>query len=251
MSKLWIILLSSILLACNNKGYKLLPKPVAGEPASIKMDSANAKFEAGADYYASGLEPVPWSVTLQYEKQILFEAKTGVNFRMPTPQPQKNDGNETFAYEDRLGKRTLIIYNEKCQKELASDKVEVIYKGVTYTGCGNYLYEPRLQGSWQIEKYNNAVAKGFANGFPTLQIDIPGATISGTDGCGSWLAIIMLQGDRMLVSKINFAKNDCNNSYREMLASKLSGKGVSYYIKEGKLWFYLEDDGLVTYSRKN
>ena len=163
---------------------------------------------------------------------------------------------ETYRIQTDLGPMKIEIFNTSCSGngEQFSKKVDVTVKNKTYTGCGKYLFDHRLNDSWVLESINNETqtAVDFEKGLPKLEFNLQTNNMNGSDGCNNIRSNIEVKGNRIKFSPFMSTKMACNKNKAERVFNELlSDKLVDYYLENNKLILYLEDDSKLFFIRKN
>ena len=243
-----------IAVSCNSTKEITIKK--SGENSSaaeVKLpDSLIKKLQKGIDFFADGNTPSSWTLEMDYDNGYYFKTSNGIIMNTPAFKAVISDDTlRKFIANTSQGEMTIFLYETVCGNKNAK-RSEVLLNNTLYTGCGNYLYNPAIDGKWILEKIGNTVVNGsdFKKGIPTLQFDISGNKIIGTDGCNNINAEIQMQGSRIQFSTINGSKAACsNNTLQKIFLEKISGQVASYYFKDGRLYLYLIDDSLLIYKK--
>lgn len=243
-----------VLLSCSSTKEAFIKKTVAkSSSAEIKLpDSLIKKLQKGIDFFASGDLPDTWTLEMDYDNGYYF--KTGNGITMNTPAYKATISTDTlrkYIANTSQGEMTIFLYETFCGSK-NNKRAEVLLNNTLYRGCGNYLYNPAVDGKWILEKIGNTVVNvtDYKKGIPTLQFDIAGNKITGTDGCNNFNGTIQMQGSRIQFSTINGSNAACSNDVlQKIFIQKISGQVASYYFKDGQLYLYLIDDSLLIYKK--
>jgi uncharacterized membrane protein len=141
----------AFLPACSGSQKAQKPSPKIDKPAAL-ADSLVKKQSSGTDFYASGNLPVSWTLDMDVDKEFVFTAND-ITARVAAvkPSPSNRDEKRTYHSSTTNGEMEIIIYKESCLGNVRTQKVEVRFNNTLYTGCGTYLYNPLLNGSWILE----------------------------------------------------------------------------------------------------
>ena len=226
--------------ALNNTVYT---KPLA--------DSTAPMMAAGTDFFASGTTPVPWQLKMDFDNRFSFSATNGEAMSMPAVTPTKN-GVSTFSYQDRAGEMKIVFSETPCSGVAKAEQVTVLVNTVLYSGCGQYLFDKKINGKWIMQTVNGTElnAKQFTKGLPVMEFNEDAETMLGTDGCNAISSTVKFMGSRMLFGNITTRGNLCNGIVKDLLAKQVSSSLVSYFFKGELLVLYLADDSNIIFKRK-
>jgi len=245
-----VFVVLTCLTACNATKKTITPtysktsaKPVA--------DSTAPMMATGTDFFASGTVPVPWQLKMDFDNRFSFTATNGEALSMPSVMPVKN-GNTTYSYKDRAGEMKIIFLATPCIGNERAQQVNTEVNGVLYTGCGNYLFDKKINGKWVMQTINGKAlnAAQFAKGLPQMELNESAETMVGTDGCNAINSTMKFMGSRILFGNITTKGNQCNNQVKDLLAKQVSSSMVSYFFKGETLFFYLADDSNISFKKK-
>jgi heat shock protein HslJ/uncharacterized membrane protein len=252
--KLFIANLLFAFTACSSHkemvSQKMSAAPLLSETMRLQLDN-------GTDFYAKGNTPATWSIEMDFENFIRFKSLDGTTQNSSMVKPEQLPTVEKYLTKATNGAMEVLIYNEGCQEgtsvEKNNKKVVVTVNGTRYEGCGQYLYNPSLHGSWSLYKMNNIEAKAsdFAKGLPQLIFELAKGSMRGNDGCNSISSNISVTGNRIRFGDITSTKMFCaqNNATFDFV-SKLNNQWAVYSFEGGLLKLYLSDDSSV-YFKKN
>ncbi|MEO7264968.1 MAG: META domain-containing protein [Ferruginibacter sp.] len=217
-------------------------------------DSSLQKKQEGIDFLASGNFPVQWSVSININNEIKFNANDGAAVRVLAVPAITMPENTGVSYKVKTSTTTLsiMIYTVNCEN-LQQKKVEVVHNGKRYTGCGKYLQDPALDGVWVLNKINNIpqAGKDYPTGLPMLQFQVASKKVSGNDGCNRVNGSIEIMGKQIKFSPFVSTKMACSNYDAEKIYSNLlSNNLVTYYIKNNYLTLSLPDDSLIIFRKE-
>jgi uncharacterized membrane protein len=247
------ILLIAFTACSSNKemaSQKMSAAPVLSETMQLQLDN-------GTDFYAKGNTPATWSIEMDFENFIRFKSLDGTTQNSSMVKPELLPTVEKYLTKATYGTMEVLIYNEGCKEGTSAEKnnkkVVVTVNGKRYEGCGQYLYNPSLNGSWSLYKMNNieANASDFAKGLPLLIFELDKSIMRGNDGCNSISSSITVTGNRIRFGEITSTKMFCaeNNAAFDFV-SKLNNQWAVYSFEGGLLKLYLSDDSSV-YFKKN
>jgi heat shock protein HslJ len=225
--------------------------------APVLSSAQQGQLNNGTDFFAKGNTPATWSIEMDFENFIRFKSLDGTTQNSSMVKPQQLATVEKYLTKATNGFMEVFIYNEGCttvsDDEKNNKKVEVMVNGIRYEGCGQYLYDPNLNGSWSLYSMNNMEAKAadFTKGLPNLIFELAKGNMRGNDGCNSISSSITVTGNRIRFASITSTKMFCaNNNPSFDFVSKLNNEWAVYSFESGLLKLYLPDDSSV-YFKKN
>jgi heat shock protein HslJ/uncharacterized membrane protein/uncharacterized lipoprotein NlpE involved in copper resistance len=217
------------------------------------------KYERGVDFAAIGNEPF-WSLEIDLEKMIEFRALDKENGSIFTPvpvgeKPASGDGvvyrvqTVTGELEIQLIKGTCI--NTMSGRELPYT-VTVLKDDMEYKGCGMYLRDSRLDGTWNlVELQGKAISpKDFKRNRPSLIIALAEGRVSGSAGCNKITGMLEPIGDRINFGPIAATKMACQHMEVEnQFLRVLSNGEVRYRVGEERLELMLSGQVVAVFER--
>ena len=252
-----IFLLMAIVAGCNTsrqasgKQEKQLPVPVLSENLQEKLLN-------GVDLFARGNTPASWTLEMDFGNLIRFKSLDGTEVNSTAVQAVDLPEEKATSYTNKASKGDIIIklYEQACTDGISGEqynkKVTVTVNDKRYEGCGQYLFDPALNGKWILEKMNNEIllATDFAKGLPIINVNIQSGQITGHDGCNNFTGGFEVLGNKIKFKPLAATKMACPANKKEKeLTALLSGKTVDYYFKDGQLYFYLPDDSIIIFKK--
>lgn len=243
-------------LSCKTTSTTRLEKIIDAQQKMKPADSLVQMGKMGIDLFSKGSEPVNWSLKLDFDKLVSFNWADGNSLQVLPAFRKKQlsaESEQYFTQTDR-GLMIIIIYNSPCiaLEEQFTKKVEVKLGDLTFSGCGKYLYDSHLNDIWVLETLNNIPQSStmFPGGIPTIEFNLGNNKMSGTDGCNKIAADVEIRGNRIRFSGFYPNERICpQNRVQKIFSEMVSNHLVDYYIENGKLVFYLEDDSKVIFKR--
>ena len=213
--------------------------------------------QSGIDFFATGSQPSNWQLSINIDDTVRFTADDGLALKFAYNQLKKEINTERRIYSVALksGNVKIEIKEKICTETTAGKgfkkEVNVVFNSITYSGCGKFLADNNLIGKWILEKIDNTkIIPAEYNKIPEINIDIKEGIISGNDGCNSIRGKFEVQGKRIQFYRLLGTKMACNKKdIQHIIATLISEKMVSYYFKDGKLHFYLQDDSLLVFKK--
>jgi hypothetical protein len=97
---------------------------------------------------------------------------------------------------------------------------------------------------------NNPISEAdFADGPPMLELDLNRNHVSGKEACANFKGNVDILGSKIKFSPLAISSK-CSENRQNLLIPIISNQMVDYYFREGLLYFYLKDDGIVVLKRK-
>lgn len=250
-------LLLLLFFACNNMSKKIAQNKFSptttSEKEQLKLLNEKVSLEG------EGEIPTKWIIFFSQDDTIRFEANDGLKLTLAFHLLKKTNlnGNQIYAGQIKQGNLKIIFSDQNCslnsKEEVYNKKVNVLFNDKLYEGCGKFLKNKNLDGKWYLEKINKTLINNSEyKKSPFVEINLTENIIKGNDGCNNFNSEIEVQGNRIQFKQIIYTKkNSCSKKTIEELINKnLNNHLTDYYLKEGKLYFYLEDDSLLIF-RKN
>ena len=213
--------------------------------------------QSGIDFFATGNQPSNWQLSINIDDTVKFTADDGLALKFAYNQLKKDINTERrfFTVALKSGNVKIEIMEKICTvttiREVFKKEVNVVFNSITYSGCGKFLADNNLIGKWLLEKIDNTkIIPAEYNKIPEINIDIFEGIIFGNDGCNSIRGKIEVQGKRIQFYQLLGTKIACNKKNIEhIITTLIAEKMVSYYFKDGKLHFYLQDDSLLVFKK--
>lgn len=250
-NKAFFLMLTVALASACSDGPRISSAAAPAKKTSIAVpDSLVKKQLSGIDFYAKGNDPLSWTLEMDIDKGYYFKSSDGISLNIPAVKPivSADRSYSSYTHNSNQGDLTISIFFETC-RDKNFKKVEVSLNNTRYIGCGNYLYNPQLNGKWLIEKAGAVMfaATDFPRGLPVFEFNVSAGVLGGNDGCGNITAPITIYGSRISIASVSFKSADCSNSsIQKIIREKLSNQTTDYFFKDGKLVLYLIDDSQIT-----
>lgn len=217
------------------------------------------KYERGIDFAAIGNEPF-WSLEIDLEKMIEFRALDEENGSVLTPVPvaEKPETGEGVVYKVQTvsGNLEIRLMKEMCVNTMSGREfpytVTVLKDDMEYKGCGMYLRDSRLNGSWNLVELQGRTInpKDFERNQPSLIIDLAEGRVSGSAGCNRITGALEPIGDRINFGPIAATKMACPQMEVEnQLLKVLSDGELRYRVSEERLELMLGSKGVAVFER--
>ncbi len=209
----------------------------------------NEKQLQGVDFYATGTEP-SWSLDMDFEGNFHFKTMSGIDIIFPASKGVKAMDADVIRYRSVNKSAELIVQisHRTCTDNM-SDKsyhysVTVDYKSQdmknyqTYKGCGNFVYDLRLNDIWAIIQLGDETLKAsdFKKGLPTIELNTSKETVIGFDGCNRFRGSFEVADKEIIFSNLAGTRMACQNmQISDRISSALDGKSFHFTLKNGKL----------------
>lgn len=252
-----IVILATIfcfLAGCKSSqpGFTQKGKP---SPPPVLSGTLASKQLNGVDFFARGSLPSSWSLEMDFGNLLRFKSVDGTEANASAAQPVYVADQKATSFSS-AGNVQVMLYDEPCKDALTGEsfnkRVTVTVKGKLYEGCGQYLYDATLHGKWVLQKVNNRPVNktDFAKGLPLLNLDLQKQTLSGHDGCNQLSGGFEVMGSKIRFNNLALTKMACpGNTSGLEIAPRISTQTIDYYFKDGQLYFYLQDDSLLIFSK--
>jgi heat shock protein HslJ/uncharacterized membrane protein len=188
-------------------GLYVLRKSPTGEASAMQRNPIRTrKREQGIDFYGRGNEPF-WSIDMDFDKSFTFGEMNATPIHVPAVKGTSTPKPRTDHYQATTEKADLSVslIDQSCQDsmsgELFSHKVEVTLKlsgsqnSRSFKGCGEFLADTRLYGTWQFSEINEIPlpADAYSKGLPTITLSAENNRLSGHDGCNRLMGGFSIQ----------------------------------------------------------
>jgi heat shock protein HslJ/uncharacterized membrane protein/uncharacterized lipoprotein NlpE involved in copper resistance len=217
------------------------------------------KYERGVDFAAIGNEPF-WSLEIDLEKMIEFRALDKENGSIYTPVPvgEKPVSGDGLVYRAQTvsGELEIRMMKETCVNTMSGHEfpytVTVIKDDMEYKGCGMYLRDSRLDGTWNLIELQGRTInpKDFERHQPSLIVALAEGRVSGNAGCNRLTGTLEPIGDRINFGPIAATKMACE--YMEVenqFLRVLSDGELRYRVSEERLELVLGGKGVAVFAR--
>ena len=256
--KIYLIAYLLLLLGCNTT-QKTIHQSSKSSRALTSIDSAAfTKQLEGVDFIASGSNPVNWKLELDFDKTFIFSSTNNITIKTSPVKSVKNPDGEGETYFAKSPTENMIINltEGKCKiddnKSSFNKKVEIKISNITYTGCGDFLYDARINDNWTLEFINDEpqFPINYPKGLPNIKFNLTKNKVTGFNGCYNFESDIEVKGNRIQFSPFQKKNIPCDNDKAaRLLNESVSNQLVDYYFKEGKLILYLSNDNKLSFKK--
>lgn len=212
----------------------------------------------GIDFFAKGNVASSWTVEIEFGNLVRFNSLDGaaVTATAVQPQFQKEKNTATYSSKATTGELVIVVQDEPCTDKMSGEtynkKVVVTVNNKRYEGCGQYLFDARLNGKWILQKINNKqlVPSDFAKGLPAITLAVEEGKISGHDGCNNLSGSFEILGSKIRFNQLATTKMACpGNKNENEIAALLSSQIIDYYFTNDQLFFSLQDDSILVFDK--
>ncbi|GAB2559107.1 META domain-containing protein [Spirosoma aerophilum] len=217
------------------------------------------QLKAGIDVVAMGNNPA-WLLTVNPSKNYFrFKALEGdsVNVTLPERQ-QDSDGVFRYSVGTQPNRINVVFRPDSCVDKLSGQRfdyrVEVDYKGKSYTGCGASLRQLTLLNDiWVLTDFQSKPIAASASGkeAPRLEIMLTEGRVTGTTGCNRLSGSVKADTRQILFGPLVTTKMACLDD-----ANQLEGKflnelshPLTYQIGSGKLTLLRNNRPIMTFKK--
>lgn len=199
------------------------------------------KFERGIDFVATGNEPF-WSLELDEEGQLVFKtlSEGEESIKVPMPAAERIPGEEGTIYKAQTssGPLEVRLLRQPCEDTMSGKKspytVTVRYKGQEYSGCGNYLSDARLEGTWVLQQLRGKEVA--VERVPFLSFSLSESSVSGNAGCNRISGGMEARGKKLYFGAIAATRMACPDmDIESQVLQELSKREFEYKIENDKL----------------
>lgn len=235
------------ILACNQPRNIL----TRNMPALVQKmsDTAQQYQKQGWDFIASGTREANWLLQFNYDDSLSFHTTDGIRFTVRTPAPIESENATEFDILTNGVRWKIVLGMTACGPD---GNVRIQSTEHLFTGCGNYIYNNSLHGTWSLSAIGKTAVENTTHslGNPLLQIDLNNRRVKGHDGCNYFQAVLAAEGKRITIGETTFnnPNKNCKSNLTQYI-NMLSKKTNKYEIAGNNLEITLSND-LVLYFKK-
>ena len=244
--------------ACNSSKSNSSKIIKSQQKLAYSDSSTSDSQKKGIDFIAYGDNPVRWKLEMDYDQSFEFTAKDNEKVSAKPVPPIKNTGVETYHAVSEKQQMDIYLFDEKCElnnnKNNFNKKVQIKIGLKTYQGCGNFLYNNKLNDFWILDFINNEqqFALNYPNGIPSLIFNLTKNKLHGFNGCSTFDCNIEVRGNRIQCYPFSSLKISCKENTAAIIMNKyVSGQLVDYYFSDNKLVLYLNNDTRLIFRKEN
>lgn len=256
-----------ILTSCSKKPQKIktTSEEKVIDTVLMETNSLQKKYiqmhQNGIDFYAFG-EKDTWTLTIDFEKEIQFRTKNGVQYTTTAVAPvlAQDQNIKRFRTKTEQGELIVQIIQSACIDSITQLKnkyqVRINYKAasdsdyIDFKGCGNYVPDYRLQDIWAIINVDgiNIDPSTFNKNKPIVEIDITAERIVGADGCNTFRGSVYNETHKLYIGPLASTMMACihNEEITQKINHILSSKNMQYKIQNNELQLFTNSEKRMT-----
>lgn len=259
MRLLYIFMLLPVALISCSSGRESSAKSV--KKAQDKLAAVDSVFKSsqqkGTDLYASGTDPVNWTLEMDFDGYFSFAADDGTKTISTAVKatPVMDIAAKSYRTKSGYGPMDIMVYHQPCRmngKEW-SKKVEVTVNNKRYSGCGRLIYDYRLNNQWTLDSISNELqlSSMYDKTLPWIEFNLETNRVTGNNGCSSINGAAEITGNRVIFGNIASNKTACKSDKFDSIVNKLfSNQIAQYIIQEDRLILLLVDDSKLVFKKK-
>lgn len=218
------------------------------------------KRQQGIDFIAKG-NGGTWNLEIDLDKNIVFES-AGERLKLNALEPaeQKLADNKGYIYRAKTeaGTLTVRLTSQTCTDKASGRsfpyEVEVTANAQSYTGCGLFLHDNRLNGNWTLQELNGKAlnAADYGKGLPTLDLQLATQRVSGQSGCNRFTGAAEAMGDKLVFGNLAGTRMACPGAAMQtetQYLGLLSGKALTYQLEAEKLTLKNQGKVVLVYRK--
>jgi heat shock protein HslJ len=225
--------------------------PLYANDSMLVLDYWQNQFLRGTAFSARGSDPA-WALDIDPYEMTVFRTQ-GKPYYFGPPAESYTDKNGQTYYKSVNENDSVIfkLIKSDCSDDITGQKyrynVTVTKGDHTYTGCGKYLYDSRLTGTWRaVWMFDATGGKDLLpNGSPKITIDGDAGTVSGFTGCNNFKGSIELQGVDIRFLPLASTKMSCEFMEIEQTFLKQIASVKRYIFREKELQFVDQDNAVL------
>jgi heat shock protein HslJ len=245
--KKWIqfLIIISVIISCKTSGTT--QKEVDKTKSTPAYQQQMENLELGIYFRASGNEP-ECSLKIS-EKTIEFTSlKPGFeSFKSVHVEPiRAMDANvKMYRVATESGSMIIQIMQQECVNTMSGEKssysvrIEITQNNnsTNFSGCGNYITDPRLHDIWVLEKLNGKIvnATDFIKELPNLEINSSTNNFLGFAGCNRMNGTIFFERGLLRFTNIITTRMACPGNNKESEFLKVLQSSTSYKVENNRL----------------
>ncbi len=206
----------------------------------------------GIDFVGMGNEPF-WNIKIDLVGTLIFSrlGEKDIEFSKIKESMIMDSPGVTYTAVNSQAEIKADIFKIECTDDMSGEifpytvKVDIKFSSnsnvTVYKGCGKYLADYRLNGSWAIEKINSREIDSSVLSSkkpPIINISVGDERISGTAGCNDLFGHFEPEDYKLIFKNITSTKMLCNDmALEDEFLSTISDKTFMYLFEGDKLTF--------------
>ncbi|MBS3954400.1 MAG: copper resistance protein NlpE N-terminal domain-containing protein [Methylomicrobium sp.] len=236
--------------------YVLRKSPHDESSANQRNPIRTRKREQGIDFYGRGNEPF-WSIDMDFDKSFTFTEMNATPIHVPAVKGTSTPNHYQATTEK--ADLSVSLIEQSCQDsmsgELFSHKVEVTLKlsgsqdSHSFKGCGEFLTDTRLYGTWQFSAINESplLAEAYMKGLPTITLSAENNRLSGHDGCNRLMGGFSIQKNTISFKQLASTMMACPEKKGAVNINPIiANQTFDYLIENDNLYLIKEGKTIIT-----
>ena len=238
----------------------------ADQEGAVNNEMMRKLYEKGVDFYARGNEPF-WSLDMDLETGIRFRTMDGDSLNTPPVKGASamdaDPPRTMYGAQVESGSISATVIKEKCADNMSgepfSHTVEVSFKKgrdkdfTTFKGCGRWVTDYGLEGTWLLQKMGGKSIDGkkFQRGTPELTFDTDALRINAHAGCNIMNGSFSMEEKAIHFSQMASTMMACPDmSLEEEFGKLVSGRILKYERKGDQLTLTHPGGQTLVYKKK-
>ncbi|WP_338875256.1 META domain-containing protein [Spirosoma sp. SC4-14] len=215
-------------------------------------------LKAGDMLIATGHEPA-WSLTINSSKNTLrFNALDGDSLIAPVPKQQTNpNGSFHYTIQAQDNQFTIAFTPDSCTDKLSGQRfdyrVEAVFRGKTYQGCGVSLQQVALlQDIWILTELDGqAISTSQEREVPRLELSLTENRVTGTTGCNRLSGSVRADTHLIRFGPLVTTKMACigNGNAIEAKFLNVLTQPLAYQISTGRLTLWQQGKAVAVLKK--
>lgn len=234
------------------KDVKQLGKGMLNRKNFIRSKKINPDYLEGIDIVAFGAEP-SWSLDVHHKNAIQFSIP-GLSAPIAFSPVAPILASDSIIYNiiSSNEKMRIVLSPGFCSDGISDNlydyKVNVTFRGNTYSGCGAILNaDGNLTGTWLLDNIDGAENNWEKQ--PYIVVDLDAETFYANTGCNEISGSTRMRGDKVCFSDINYNSHKECEGYDEKKFIDAVIKCNGYTINQGKLSLTKDGKSVMTFTR--
>lgn len=232
---------------------------------TVTASAQNSRdYSKGYEFSGYGTEPF-WELKIDAEKTIYFKdvSLPAIKTKVPKYVPVMDAPGFSYIGESKKYNVNVRIMKQECSDGMSDNKnkysVTVIlndkttFETIEYKGCGNFLYDERINDIWVMEKFKGKkVTKDmFMKDMPSMEFRLSDNHLGGNAGCNTFFGNVEVKGNKIEFPKnIGMTKMACDNmEFENDFINTIKGRTLEYKIKKMKLYLYDEGKEVMVFKK--
>lgn len=219
-----------------------------------RPDDSPTETQSDVDFKATGNEPF-WVLEINFDQRIRLKTLNGLELITPVPTATHPQENLTeWKASTKEGEIVVTVTREKCQDTMSGDTSDHQVRvrtttgnteAQTYSGCGRYSGNYRLNNRWLLSRLNESPTDAGAES-PYLEFQLADNRISGFGGCNRFTGSVEVIESTLEFGALASTKMACPDLESEAAFLRvLSKQKLSFRLEERQLQLSNDSTTLV------